>query len=158
MTVRVFLSPTRTRFSPLNATTPLLHTSNQAANVHSPVCIRTASYAGMWLVTQQVNYFACLIFMFLNNSDISSQVPCITDVKRLLTVPRAKHWWLLRSAIKVKVTLVQALGLCTGRTAHRASRGIALPFITNGTRRGWGVSVTPRPVFIAGKDTVPIVQ
>jgi hypothetical protein len=27
---------------------------------------------------------------------------------------------------KVKVTLVQALGLCTGRTAHRGSRGIAL--------------------------------
>jgi hypothetical protein len=27
---------------------------------------------------------------------------------------------------KVKVTLVQALRLCTGRTAHRRSRGIAL--------------------------------
>ena len=30
--------------------------------------------------------------------------------------------------IKVKVTLVQALRLCTGRTAHRGSRGIALLF------------------------------
>ena len=30
--------------------------------------------------------------------------------------------------IKVKVTLVQALRLCTGRTAHRKSRGIALLF------------------------------
>ena len=29
---------------------------------------------------------------------------------------------------KVKVTLVQALRLCTGRTAHRGSRGIALLF------------------------------
>jgi len=29
---------------------------------------------------------------------------------------------------KVKVTLVQALRLCTGPTAHRGSRGIALPF------------------------------
>jgi hypothetical protein len=28
--------------------------------------------------------------------------------------------------IKVKVTFVQALRLCTGRTAHRGSRGIAL--------------------------------
>jgi len=28
--------------------------------------------------------------------------------------------------LKVKVTLVQALRLCTGRTAHRGSRGIAL--------------------------------
>jgi hypothetical protein len=27
---------------------------------------------------------------------------------------------------KVKCTLVQALRLCTGRTAHRGSRGIAL--------------------------------
>jgi len=30
--------------------------------------------------------------------------------------------------LKVKVTLVQALRLCTGRTAHRGSRGIALLF------------------------------
>jgi len=30
--------------------------------------------------------------------------------------------------IKVKCTLVQALRLCTGRTAHRGSRGIALLF------------------------------
>ena len=32
--------------------------------------------------------------------------------------------------------LVQALRLCTGRTAHRGSRGIALPFHDHGTRRG----------------------
>jgi hypothetical protein len=31
---------------------------------------------------------------------------------------------------------VQALRLCTGRTAHRGSRGIALPFLDHGTRRG----------------------
>jgi hypothetical protein len=30
---------------------------------------------------------------------------------------------------KVKCTLVQALRLCTGRTVHRVSRGIALPFL-----------------------------
>ena len=59
---------------------------------------------------------------------------------------------------KVKVTLVQALRLCTGRTAHRGIRGIALPFHDHGTRRGWGVSVTPRPLFTPGKDPVPIVQ
>ena len=28
--------------------------------------------------------------------------------------------------VKVKVTLIQALRLCTGRTAYRGSRGIAL--------------------------------
>ena len=38
--------------------------------------------------------------------------------------------------LKVKVTLVQALKLCTGRTAHRGSRGIALPFHDHGTRMG----------------------
>ena len=38
--------------------------------------------------------------------------------------------------LKVKYTLVQALRLCTGRTAHRRSRGIALLFLDHGTRRG----------------------
>ena len=60
--------------------------------------------------------------------------------------------------VKVKVTLVQALGLCIGRTAYRGSRGIALPFHGHGTRRGLGVSVTPRPRLTPGKDTIPIVQ
>ena len=53
---------------------------------------------------------------------------------------------------------VQALKLCTGRTAYRGSRGIALPFHDHGTRRGWVVSVTSRPLFNPGKDPVPIVQ
>ena len=43
-------------------------------------------------------------------------------------------------------------------TAHRGSTGIALPFHDHGTRRGWCVSVTPRPLFTPGKDPVPIVQ
>ena len=59
---------------------------------------------------------------------------------------------------KVKCTLVQALRLCTGRTAHRGSRGIALPFLDHGTRRGWGGSFTSRPLFTLGKDSVLIVQ
>ena len=60
--------------------------------------------------------------------------------------------------VKVKCTLVQALRLCTGRTAHRGSRGIALPFLDHGNRRGLGVSVTPRLLFTHGKDPVTIVQ
>jgi hypothetical protein len=59
---------------------------------------------------------------------------------------------------KVKCTLVQAPRLCTGRTAHRGSRGIALLFHDHGTRSGWGASVMPRPLFTPGKDPVPIVQ
>ena len=60
--------------------------------------------------------------------------------------------------VKVKVTLVQTLRFCTGRTAYRGSRGIALLFHDHGTRRAWGVSLTPRPLFTPGKDPVPIVQ
>jgi hypothetical protein len=60
--------------------------------------------------------------------------------------------------VNVKCTLVQALRLCTDRTAYRKSRGITLPFHDHGTRRGRGVSVTPRPLFTPGKDPVPIVQ
>ena len=58
--------------------------------------------------------------------------------------------------MKVMCTLVQALRLCTGRTAHRWSRGIAVPFHDHGTRRGWGVSVTPRPLFTPGKTRYPL--
>ena len=60
--------------------------------------------------------------------------------------------------VKVKCTLVQALRLCPGHTDHRGSRGIALPFHDHGSRKGWGVSVTPRQLFTPGKDSVPIVQ
>ena len=56
---------------------------------------------------------------------------------------------------KVNCTLLQALRLCTGLTAHKDSRGIALLFHDLGTRRGWGVSVTPRPLFTPGKTRYP---
>jgi len=59
----------------------------------------------------------------------------------------------------VKCTLVQALRLCTGRTAQRGSRGIALLFLDHGTRKGCGVSVTPRPLFIPrGKTRYPLYR
>ena len=60
--------------------------------------------------------------------------------------------------VQVKCTLVQALRLCTGLTAHRRSRGIALLFLDYDTRREWEVNVTPRPLLTPRKDTVPIVQ
>ena len=54
------------------------------------------------------------------------------------------EWWSVRRGgaggdddkKKAKFTLAQALRLCAGRTAHRGSRGIALPFHDHGTRRG----------------------
>ena len=48
--------------------------------------------------------------------------------------------------------------LCTCCTAHRESRGIALPIHDHGNRREWGVSITPRLLFTPGKYPVPIVQ
>ena len=64
----------------------------------------------------------------------------------------------MRTVKKVKCTLVQALRLCTSRTAHRGSRGIALLFHDHDTRRGWGVSVTHRLLFTPRKDPATIVQ
>jgi hypothetical protein len=60
--------------------------------------------------------------------------------------------------VKVKVTLVQALRPCTGRRAHVGRRGIALPFLDHGTRKGLEVSVMLLPLFTPGKDPVSIVQ
>ena len=59
---------------------------------------------------------------------------------------------------KVKCTLVQALRLCTGRMAHRRSRGIALLFLDHGTRRGWGVSITPWPLYTPRKTRYPLYR
>ena len=59
---------------------------------------------------------------------------------------------------KVKCTHVQALRLCTGCTAHRESSGIALTFIDHGNRRGWEVSLTPRPLFTPGKTRYPLYR
>jgi hypothetical protein len=87
----------------------------------------------------------------------------ILECVRILTVRQAIRQTLgiicnEKVKVKVKVTLVRALRLCTGRTAHRGSRGIALLFHDHGTRRGCGVSVTPWSLFIPGKDPLPIVQ
>jgi hypothetical protein len=47
---------------------------------------------------------------------------------------------------------------CTGHTAQRVVKGIALLFHDPGIRRGWAVSVTPWSLFTPRKDPVPIVQ
>jgi len=44
---------------------------------------------------------------------------------------------------KAKCILVQALRLCTGRTAHEGIRGIALLFLEHGIR--WGEGSASRP-------------
>ena len=49
--------------------------------------------------------------------------------------------------VHIKCTLVQTLRHCTGRTARKGSRGIALPFHNHGTRRGEGLTSRPRYVY-----------
>jgi hypothetical protein len=44
----------------------------------------------------------------------------------LVGVTDIGYWGVSLDTVKVKCTLVQALRLCTGRTAHRGSRGTAL--------------------------------
>jgi len=78
-------------------------------------------------------------------------VPCKSPRRTLLCVN-------LHKKVMVQCTLVQAQSFCTGRTAHRGSRYIALLFLDHGTRMGCGVNVTPRPHFTPRKDPVPIVQ
>ena len=98
----------------------------------------------------------CILLDFFHNytpSDVTNNC-CRLNIEIIFVM----KIYVDRSKVKVKVTLVQALRHCTGRTAHRVSRGIALPFHDHGTRKWWGVMVTPRPLFTPGKDPVPIVQ
>ena len=60
--------------------------------------------------------------------------------------------------VKVKCTLVQALRLCTGRTTHRGSRGIALPFHDHGTRRGEESAARPGRSLPPGKTRYPLYR
>jgi hypothetical protein len=59
----------------------------------------------------------------------------ITVIIQSEIVDTKEHYNIL-SIGKVKCNLVQALRLCTGRSAHSGSRGIALFFHDHGTRRG----------------------
>ena len=59
-----------------------------------------------------------------------------------------------RLKVKVKCTLVQALRLCTGRTAYRGSR-YSSTLLDHGTRIG---QHHPSAALYPGKDLVPNVQ
>ena len=107
----------------------------------------------LWLETAAetaFDYFHCLSFK-LQLCAIPQQRNCDDKIRN--SAPLYRHW----GKGKGKGHPLQALRLCTGRTAHRGSRGTALPFHDHGTRRGGGVSVTPRPLFTPGKDPLPIV-
>jgi hypothetical protein len=59
---------------------------------------------------------------------------------------------------KVKCALVQALRLCTGRTAHRGSRNVAILFLEHGTRRGEGSESLPGRSLPPGKTRYPLYR
>jgi hypothetical protein len=59
---------------------------------------------------------------------------------------------------KVKWTVVHALRLCTGRTAHRGSRGIALIFHDHGTKRGEGSASRPGHSLPPRKNRYPLYR
>jgi len=57
---------------------------------------------------------------------------------------------------KVNCALVQAVRLCTGRTAYRGSRGIPLPFHDHGTRRGVrGQRHAPAALYLRESQGIP---
>ena len=110
--------------SNLSKTEVMLRNSNRSANCELHAIVRSRGRAEGYLWTADISYLTSPPFGKKNH------VSCSWQVK-----------------VKVKVTLVQALRLCTGRKAHRGSRCIALPFHDLRTRRGWGVSVTTRPLL-----------
>ena len=118
-----------------------------------------------WVVTWQKCWkllviYICMLFENLSveakknyrrNSSWHSISDCKTvtgaGVRKWNCWLTAYSWHSLWYEVRTKCTLVQALTLCIGRTVHRGSRRVALLSLDHGTRSGWWVSVTPRPLF-----------
>jgi len=82
---------------------------------------------------------------------------CYKEVSAEYKSPQ-RYSSLVSFVYKVKCTLVQALRLCTGRTAHRGSRAIALLFLDHGTRRGEGSASCPGRSLYPGKTRYPLYR
>jgi len=67
------------------------------------------------------------------------------------------HYMYHQFKVKVKCTLVQALRLCTGRTAHRGSRGIT-PFLTTALDGGEGSVSRQSRSLPPGKTRYPLYR
>ena len=101
---------------------------------------------------QEFNFLYILEVVFEKRSSVSLCLPVFPHARNLFQTSVASFSW----HIKGKGHPCKALRLCTGRTAHRGSRGIAIPLHDHGTRRGWGFSLTPRPLFTPGKTRYPL--
>ena len=85
----------------------------------------------------------------------------VTEFYKETTFPRCvqnQFTSMFQIKVKVKCTLVQALRLCTGRTTHRGSRGIALLFHDHGTRRGEGSASRAGRSLPPGKTRYPLYR
>jgi len=102
--------------------------------------------------------------MLVSNVEISAYTHFPIGLKVLLCIKgrisrcRIKGKVKVKVKVKVKCTLVQALRLCTGRTAHRRSRGIALLFLDQGTRRDEGSALRPGRSLPPGKTRYPLYK
>jgi hypothetical protein len=75
-----------------------------------------------------------LLTYFLNDFEMVPVAPIIAGITFVFTLLLLLLLLLLSINVKkVKCTLVQALRLCTGRTVHSGSRGIALLYRHSGS-------------------------
>jgi len=111
--------------------------SDNAGEVAVKLLPVTFQCVGFWLSNEHprmsINTADRVCTQTQRAQDLPKRNNCVNS-RRNLTSNVSKIPALL--IVKVKVTLVQALRLCTGRTALRGSRDIALLFLDHGTRRG----------------------
>jgi hypothetical protein len=99
---------------------------------------------------------SCRIFLcFLTLSNTSFLT---WSVQLIFSILLQHHILSCTGKKKVKCTLVQALRLCTGRTAHRGRRDITLPFLDHGTRRGKGSASRPGRSLPPGNTRYPLYR
>jgi len=99
------------------------------------------------------------VFLFSNNpAPVLIERIIYTSLCSLQSSPINRFPYQSGKKVKVKYTLVQALRLCTGRTAHRGSRGIALLFLDHGTRRGEWLASRPGRSLLPGKTQYPLYR
>ena len=113
----------------------------------------------------------CAIFITRTQSDVNeflssafSQYNTLSEVTICCVAPGVANTSLAQFRTleqyikKVKCTPVQALRLCTGRTAHRGSRGIAVLFLDHSTRRGERSASRPDRSLSLGKTRYPLYR
>jgi len=82
----------------------------------------------------------------------------LVQALRLCTGRTARRGVKVKVKVKVKCTLVQVLRFCTGRTVHRVSKGIAILFHDHGTRRGEGTESRPGCSLPPKKTRYPLYR